>query len=108
MWQLRRATQIPAFIAIIAASAVQAADSVKVQPPLDKVLSSANGRFVFGQISEYRRDQYLLDTQTGRLWKVVLRKLKNPDGTDAPGDGYEVLQIVSFIDENGNESKTPK
>jgi len=31
-------------------------------------LSSAGGRYVFGQISESRRDQYLLDTLTGRLW----------------------------------------
>lgn len=29
------------------------------------------GRFVFGQISEMRRDQYLLDTQTGQVWQVL-------------------------------------
>jgi hypothetical protein len=31
-------------------------------------LSSETGRFAFGQISEYRRDVFLLDTQTGRIW----------------------------------------
>lgn len=37
----------------------------------NRSLSSENGRFVFGQISEYRRDQYLLDTQTGRIWQII-------------------------------------
>lgn len=37
------------------------------------------GRFVFGQISEYRSDQYMLDTQTGRLWRIVMM----PDSTTA-------------------------
>jgi len=35
------------------------------------VLSASGGRFVMGQISTMRRDQYLLDTKTGRLWVVV-------------------------------------
>lgn len=35
------------------------------------VLSAAGGRYVFGQISPYSRDQYMLDTQTGRLWQIV-------------------------------------
>ena len=41
------------------------------QPKENKILSSQNGRFVFGQVSEYRRDQFLLDTQTGRIWRIV-------------------------------------
>ena len=70
-------------------------------------LSSAGGRFVFGQISDFRRDQYLLDTQTGRLWKVVLRTPKNPDGTN--GTDYEVLDWVPFIDPaDGKLSVVPK
>lgn len=35
------------------------------------VLSTPGGRYVFGQISEGRIDQYLLDTQTGRLWTFI-------------------------------------
>jgi len=35
-----------------------------------KVLSSAGGRFVFGQISDSSKDQFMLDTDTGRLWRV--------------------------------------
>jgi hypothetical protein len=34
-------------------------------------LSAAGGRYVFGQVSAYRRDKYLLDTKTGRLWTIV-------------------------------------
>lgn len=36
------------------------------------------GRFVFGQISEMRRDQYLLDTQTGQVWQVLETEDKTP------------------------------
>lgn len=32
---------------------------------------SGSGRFVFGQISSYRSDQYLIDTETGRVWNLV-------------------------------------
>jgi hypothetical protein len=30
-----------------------------------------SGRYVFGQINELSADQYLLDTQTGRVWRLV-------------------------------------
>jgi hypothetical protein len=33
-------------------------------------LSSVNGRFVFGQISNSGKDQFMLDTITGRLWRI--------------------------------------
>jgi hypothetical protein len=35
-----------------------------------KVLSAAGGRFVFGQISDSSKDQFMLDTLTGRLWRI--------------------------------------
>jgi hypothetical protein len=34
------------------------------------VLSSGVGRYVFGQISDSNKDQYMLDTETGRLWRI--------------------------------------
>ena len=37
-------------------------------------LSSQNGRFVYGQTSEVRADQFLLDTQTGQMWRMVKGK----------------------------------
>lgn len=85
-----------------------AADAVKVTPPQQKVLASSNGRFVFGQISEYRRDQYMLDTQTGRLWAIVVRKAKNPDGSEVPGDGFSILDPVPYSDFDGKLGVTPR
>jgi hypothetical protein len=42
--------------------------SQKVEP---KILSTGNGRFVFGQISESNKDKFMLDTFTGRLWHIA-------------------------------------
>ncbi len=33
-------------------------------------LAVPQGRFVFGQISESSKDQFMLDTHTGRLWRI--------------------------------------
>ena len=49
-------------------------------------LSSDGGRYVFGQVSEFRRDQYLLDTKTGMMWSPVMCS-----------DSIERLQPVKFI-----------
>jgi len=38
--------------------------------PQHKLLSSPSGRFVFGQISDSAKDQFMLDTSTGRLWRI--------------------------------------
>ena len=40
------------------------------QKPQPNVLSSHGGRFVFGQISDSTKDQFMLDTLTGRLWRI--------------------------------------
>jgi hypothetical protein len=40
----------------------------KVEP---KVLSTGNGRFIFGQISESSKDKFMLDTFSGRLWQIA-------------------------------------
>jgi hypothetical protein len=36
-----------------------------------KILMSENGRFVFGQISDSSKDQFMLDTFSGRLWRIA-------------------------------------
>ena len=36
-----------------------------------QTLSSENARFVFGQISDSDKDQFMLDTLTGRLWRIA-------------------------------------
>ncbi len=44
--------------------------SSKTGQSKSRVLSSSNGRFVFGQISNSGKDQFMLDTATGRLWQI--------------------------------------
>lgn len=85
-----------------------AADAIKVELPPQKILSSEGGRFVFGQVSDFRRDQFMLDTKTGKLWKVIYSPYKNADGTDVPGDGYAVLSQVIYEDVKGLRSAEPK
>jgi len=36
-----------------------------------RVLSAVGGRFVFGQISDSTKDKFMLDTRTGRLWRIA-------------------------------------
>ncbi len=39
--------------------------------PRQEILNTAGGRFVFGQISDSPKDQFMLDTVTGRLWRIA-------------------------------------
>ena len=60
-------------------------------------LSSQSGRYVFGQVSEMARDQYLLDTQTGRMWNIKQST-----------EGGEVLVPIMFtIPGSENYSNVP-
>jgi hypothetical protein len=43
----------------------------QTEKPKQEVLFSKNGRFVFGQISDSSKDQFMLDTVTGRLWRIA-------------------------------------
>jgi hypothetical protein len=85
----------------------QAADPVKVIPPQQKTLASPGGRYIFGQVSDFRSDQYMLDTQTGRLWRVVLRPAKGADGSDA-GGSFPVLDVVPYVGTDNKISVTPQ
>ena len=50
-----------------------------------KILSAQDGRYVFGQVSSFRLDRFMLDTKTGRLWQIVMNK-----------DSTICLQIVPY------------
>lgn len=65
----------------------------------ENILSSENGRYVFGQVSEYRADQFLLDTKTGRLWQIKL--------VDSASTNIKVLEQIPFILLNGSRSLVP-
>jgi hypothetical protein len=65
-------------------------------PPSGKVLGCAGGRFVFGQISDSGKDQYMLDTHTGRLWRI--------------GESSDVgthLRVIPYKDDQGKTSPYP-
>ncbi len=79
------------------------ADTVKTVPA-QRTLATENGRFVFGQISDARRDQYMLDTRTGQLWQIVALEEKQADGVSRT---RQVLQVVSYLERSGAESPRP-
>jgi len=84
------------FLVLYLFEGVALAQPVKVVPPQNKILESSGGRYVFGQISEYRRDQYMLDTKTGRLWNIAVNNKKQ-----------SWLQIVPYGSVNGSMSILP-
>ena len=63
-----------------------------------KVLSSSLGRYVFGQVSDFRVDRFMLDTQTGRLWVASC--------TPMPGSSTPVSELGPTC-ENGMQVLEP-
>ena len=59
------------------------------------VLAAPSGRFVFGQMSGSGEDQYMLDTQTGRLWKL-----------ESPG-GSLTLVPISYLAHDATKTVLP-
>lgn len=66
------------------------------EKPKQEVLSSENGRFVFGQISDSSKDQFMLDTQTGRLWRIA-----------ETGEIGLFLRAIPYRDDKGEISPVP-
>ncbi len=67
---------MPLFLLVLLGAAAVSAQplgigSPQIQQSQHGVLSSANGRFVFGQVSTSSKDQFMLDTATGRLWRIA-------------------------------------
>jgi hypothetical protein len=60
--------------------------SPDIDDSASSVLSTPGGRFVFGQVSSFRKDQYMLDTSTGRLWVITVSK-----------EGVLRLEPVSYV-----------
>lgn len=78
------------FLAIAAPIACAAPASAQDKTPAPKVLHADGGRYVFGQISDFRADQFMLDTKTGRLWQLVIR-------TNDKGETVAtMLQVVPY------------
>lgn len=63
-------------------------------------ISSPNGRYEFKQISEARRDQFLIDTQTGKVWGVMFIPFDKKSETQE--EGFTVFTPVYFDDGSKN------
>lgn len=57
-----------------------------------KILSSSLGRYVYGQVSDFRADQFMLDTETGKLWRAICMPL--------PGSSTPASELGNFC-QNG-------
>ena len=61
------------------------------------VLSAAQGRFAFGQVSESSEDKFMLDTFTGRLWRLNKRT-----------DSGLCLTVIPYRSKDGKCSSLPE
>jgi len=73
------------------------APSQRTEKPKQEVLSSENGRFVFGQISDASKDQFMLDTVTGRLWRIA-----------ETGEIGMFLRAIPYRNDEGEISRVPE
>ncbi len=71
--------------------------SPQKENPRQKILFSENGRYVFGQISDSSKDQFMLDTVTGRLWRIA-----------ETGEIGEFLRAIPYRNEEGETSLVPE
>lgn len=86
----------PRVSALIVLAGAFCAASVQAQTS-NKPAVLGTGRYVFGQVNEYNADQYMLDTQTGRLWRLV-------DTADGRGS---VLEAVPYTLPDGRTQTLP-
>ncbi len=56
---------------IAVASFLVLTGSVQAQEAEPKVIASPGGRYAFGQVNSVRADQFLLDTETGKMWRIL-------------------------------------
>jgi hypothetical protein len=85
---------IPTITAAFLFALIAVSASAQMSQPA--VLSVTGGRYVFGQISSMRADQFMLDTQTGRLWQLAV------DTNGAPA-----LQVVPYKSVAGSITLVP-
>ncbi|WP_461537494.1 hypothetical protein [Spongorhabdus nitratireducens] len=73
------------------------AGPVNVTSLQQPILGTPSGRYMFGQISDSRSDQFMLDIETGRLWVIEF---------DAKGNRR--LKPVPFVQLYGEEANVPE
>lgn len=57
----------------------------------NRVLSTEGGRYVYGQVGDIARDQFMLDTKTGKLWRAVNDDDKNLILEPVPYLNFEIF-----------------
>lgn len=62
-----------------------------------RALGCPGGRYVFGQISDSEKDQFMLDTVTGRLWRIA-----------ESGEVGAYLRPIHYRTEKGGYSPLPE
>lgn len=95
MTVLRRPAVLPATAVVLLAAAL--APPAVAQSSNRPAALSGSGPFVFGQVNELVADQYMLDTRTGRLWRLV-------DTADGTGS---VLEPVPYALPDGRSQALP-
>jgi hypothetical protein len=73
-----------------------ASDSLSAEGFPSGVLGSPTGRYVLGQINQLARDQYLLDTQTGQLWRLSVYDTDNGNVALFPVPYMPIEQTATF------------
>lgn len=94
--------------------------SLFAQDIVPAVLSAPGGRYVLGQISSARSDQFLLDTKSGRVWQLVIDTnnasllqevpFKSLDGTlslEPPNTQQEYESINRSLTNDETNANTP-
>lgn len=89
------------FAATVAAPAAWAESSGN---DAHSVLSAPGGRYVFGQVSQFARYQYMLDTKAGRLWQIVVDANERASLEEIPYD----RGIVDFAKKARGMSAVPE
>ena len=96
------------FLCAVAAMTVltataQSQTPAKVHPVLAAPPGAGEvGRYVIGQVSDIRADQYLLDTKTGRVWQLVTMDIGNGKSVR----GWEAMPL--FTPEGKTEYEPPR
>lgn len=65
-----------------------------------KGTSPIGGRFQLIQLGEYRRDQFLIDTETGRIWNSICVVTGSPDPKKASSECQGTLAWEEMYVEN--------
>lgn len=74
------------------------AGSVSAQAPTKQTSPSTPGRFQLVQLGDSRTDQYLLDTQTGRVWHTACATPSETAVNKCAREMFDELEVSGLRD----------